>query len=45
MKLSEIVITNYRLLQDARMRLDTTGVTTILVGPNNSARLRPSRPC
>ena len=38
MKLSEIVITNYRLLQDARMRLDTTGVTTILVGPNNSGK-------
>lgn len=38
MKLSEIVIKNFRLLQDARMRLDTTGITTILVGPNNSGK-------
>lgn len=38
MKLSEIAITNFRLLQDARMRLDTTGITTILVGPNNSGK-------
>ena len=38
MKLSEIAITNYRLLRDARMRLDTTGITTILVGPNNSGK-------
>jgi hypothetical protein len=38
MKLSEIAITNFRLLQDTRMRLDTTGITTILVGPNNSGK-------
>lgn len=38
MKLSEIVIKNFRLLRDARMRLDTTGITTILVGPNNSGK-------
>lgn len=38
MKLSEIVIKNFRLLQDARMRLDTTDITTILVGPNNSGK-------
>ena len=38
MKLSEIVIKNFRLLQDARMRLDTAGITTILVGPNNSGK-------
>lgn len=38
MKLSEITIKNFRLLQDARMRLDTTGMTTILVGPNNSGK-------
>ncbi len=38
MKLSELAITNFRLLQDARMRLDTTGITTILVGPNNSGK-------
>lgn len=38
MKLSEITIQNFRLLQDARMRLDTTGTTTILVGPNNSGK-------
>ena len=38
MKLSEITIKNFRLLQDARMRLDTVGTTTILVGPNNSGK-------
>ena len=38
MKLCEIGIKNFRLLQDARMRLDTTGITTILVGPNNSGK-------
>lgn len=38
MKLSEIAITNFRLLQDARMRLDTADITTILVGPNNSGK-------
>lgn len=38
MKLSEITVKNYRLLQDAHMRLDTTGMTTILVGPNNSGK-------
>lgn len=38
MKLSEVVIKNFRLLQDARMRLDTAGITTILVGPNNSGK-------
>jgi len=37
-KLSEIAIMNFRLLQYARMRLDTTGITTILVGPNNSGK-------
>lgn len=38
MKLSEITIKNFRLLQDVRMRLDTVGITTILVGPNNSGK-------
>jgi putative ATP-dependent endonuclease of the OLD family len=38
MKLSEISIKNFRLLQDARMRLNTGGITTILVGPNNSGK-------
>lgn len=38
MKLSEIAIRNFRLLQDTSMRLDTTGITTILVGPNNSGK-------
>ncbi|WP_457825302.1 AAA family ATPase, partial [Staphylococcus aureus] len=38
MKLSEITIKNFRLLQDARMHLDTSGITTILVGPNNSGK-------
>lgn len=38
MKLSEISIINFRLLQDARMRLDTAGITTILVGPNNGGK-------
>ena len=38
MKLSEIAIKNFRLLRDTRMRLDTTGITTILVGPNNSGK-------
>ncbi|CAJ2863797.1 ATP-dependent OLD family endonuclease [Burkholderia pseudomallei] len=38
MKLSEITIQNFRLLRDARMRLDTAGITTILIGPNNSGK-------
>lgn len=38
MKLSEIAIKNFRLLRDTRMRLDTEGITTILVGPNNSGK-------
>ncbi len=38
MKLSEIAIKNFRLLRDTRMRLDTEGTTTILVGPNNSGK-------
>lgn len=38
MKLSEIAIKNFRLLSDTRMRLDTAGITTILVGPNNSGK-------
>lgn len=38
MKLSEVSIANFRLLRDARMRLDTAGITTILVGPNNSGK-------
>ena len=38
MKLSEITIKNFRLLQDVRMRLDTARMTTILVGPNNSGK-------
>ncbi|MCR6667629.1 MAG: ATP-dependent endonuclease [Methyloversatilis sp.] len=38
MKLSEIAIKNFRLLCDTRMRLDTAGITTILVGPNNSGK-------
>ena len=38
MKLSEIAIKNFRLLRETRMRLDTAGITTILVGPNNSGK-------
>lgn len=38
MKLSEIDIKNFRLLHNTRMRLDTAGITTILVGPNNSGK-------
>lgn len=38
MKLSEIAIKNFRLLRDTRMRLDTAGISTILVGPNNSGK-------
>lgn len=38
MKLSEIGIKNFRLLRDTRMRLDTSGIATILVGPNNSGK-------
>lgn len=38
MKLSEIAIKNFRLLHDTRMRLDTAGISTILVGPNNSGK-------
>lgn len=36
MKLSEIAVVNFRLLWCARIRLDTTGITTILIGPDNS---------
>jgi hypothetical protein len=45
MKLSEIVIKNFQLLQDARMRLDRTDITTILVGPNNSVRAKTKLDC
>ncbi|MES2415209.1 MAG: AAA family ATPase [Pseudomonadota bacterium] len=38
MKLSEIAIRNFRLLQGTSMRLDTVDITTILVGPNNSGK-------
>ena len=41
MKLSEIAVSNFRLLHNARMRLDTKGITTILVGPNNSGKTGP----
>ena len=38
MKLSEITIRNFRLLQDTCMCLNTEGITTILIGPNNSGK-------
>ena len=38
MKLSQIQITNFRLLKLAAMRLNTKTMATILVGPNNSGK-------
>jgi putative ATP-dependent endonuclease of OLD family len=38
MKLSQVQIKNFRLLQAASMRLNTKHMATILVGPNNSGK-------
>lgn len=38
MKLTQILIKNFRLLQDISIRMDRNAVATIFVGPNNSGK-------
>lgn len=38
MKLTRVGVTNFRLLQQASVALDTDGATTVFVGPNNSGK-------